>query len=230
MAAVSVGIIDGVPRLDLPYEEDVRAETDMNVVMTGDGQFVEVQGTAEGAPFDRAELDALLALAEKGCADLTRLQQEALGGRVTAGLVFLASPQRQEARGDAADPAPTHLPGIEVLGLDDVAPYDEPVEDQPTFEGNALLKARAGLAATGLPSLADDSGLCVDALNGMPGVLSARWSGPAQVRRRATTSCCSTSSPTSPTSAAARTSRCAVAFVPPRRRRGGRRRAGCAAG
>jgi XTP/dITP diphosphohydrolase len=71
-----------------------------------------------------------------------------------------------------------HVPGVEVLGLDDVAPYDEPVEDQPTFEGNALLKARAGLAATGLPSIADDSGLCVDALNGMPGVLSARWSGP----------------------------------------------------
>ncbi len=71
-----------------------------------------------------------------------------------------------------------HLTEVEVLGLDDVAPYDEPVEDQPTFEGNALLKARAGLAASGLPTLADDSGLCVDALNGMPGVLSARWSGP----------------------------------------------------
>jgi XTP/dITP diphosphohydrolase len=68
--------------------------------------------------------------------------------------------------------------GVRVLGLDDVTTYDEPVEDQPTFEGNALLKARAGLAATGLPTLADDSGLCVDALNGMPGVLSARWSGP----------------------------------------------------
>jgi XTP/dITP diphosphohydrolase len=68
--------------------------------------------------------------------------------------------------------------GIEVLGLDDVPPYDEPVEDQPTFEGNALLKARAGLEATGLPTVADDSGLCVDALNGMPGVLSARWAGP----------------------------------------------------
>ena len=73
---------------------------------------------------------------------------------------------------------------IEVLGLDDVPAYDEPVEDQPTFEGNALLKARAGLAATGLPSIADDSGLCVDALNGMPGVLSARWSGPPQSDRR----------------------------------------------
>ncbi|MDN4160364.1 RdgB/HAM1 family non-canonical purine NTP pyrophosphatase [Nocardioides abyssi] len=70
-----------------------------------------------------------------------------------------------------------HAPEVEVVGLDDVPAYDEPVEDQPTFEGNALLKARAGAAATGLPSLADDSGLCVDALNGMPGVLSARWSG-----------------------------------------------------
>jgi ribonuclease PH len=80
VAAVSVGIIDGVPRLDLPYEEDVRAETDMNVVMTGEGKFIEVQGTAEGVAFDRTELDALLALAEKGCADLTRLQRDALNG------------------------------------------------------------------------------------------------------------------------------------------------------
>jgi XTP/dITP diphosphohydrolase len=71
-----------------------------------------------------------------------------------------------------------HLGEVEVVGLDDVPDYDEPVEDEPTFTGNALLKARAGAAVTGLPSLADDSGLCVDALNGMPGVLSARWSGP----------------------------------------------------
>ena len=67
---------------------------------------------------------------------------------------------------------------VEVIGLDAVTPYDEPAEDRATFEGNALLKARTGLAATGLPTVADDSGLCVDALNGMPGVLSARWSGP----------------------------------------------------
>ena len=69
------------------------------------------------------------------------------------------------------------VPGIEVLGLDDVASFDEPAETEPTFEGNALIKARACFAATGLPSLADDSGISVDALNGMPGVLSARWSG-----------------------------------------------------
>jgi ribonuclease PH len=80
VAAVSVGIIDGEARLDLPYEEDVRAETDMNVVMTGEGAFVEVQGTAEGAPFDRAMLDSLLTLAEKGCSDLTAIQQQALAG------------------------------------------------------------------------------------------------------------------------------------------------------
>jgi XTP/dITP diphosphohydrolase len=77
-----------------------------------------------------------------------------------------------------------HVPDVEVLGLDDVTTYDEPVEDQPTFEGNALLKARAAVAATGLPSVADDSGLCVDALNGMPGVLSARWSGPPKSDQR----------------------------------------------
>ncbi|NBO08579.1 MAG: ribonuclease PH [Actinobacteria bacterium] len=78
VAAISVGIVDGVPRLDLCYEEDVRAETDMNVVCTGDGTFVEVQGTAEGAPFNRDLLNGLLDLAVAGCADLTRLQAAAL--------------------------------------------------------------------------------------------------------------------------------------------------------
>jgi ribonuclease PH len=78
VSAVSVGILDGEPRLDLEYVEDVAAETDMNVVCTGDGRFVEVQGTAEGEPFDRKLLDALLDLALGGCADLTRIQQAAL--------------------------------------------------------------------------------------------------------------------------------------------------------
>lgn len=80
VAAVSVGIIDGTPMLDLPYDEDSRAETDMNVVVTGRGGFVEVQGTAEGAPFDRAELDALLDLALAGCTDLATLQRATLAG------------------------------------------------------------------------------------------------------------------------------------------------------
>ena len=78
VAAVSVGIIDGEPRLDLHYDDDVRAETDMNVVMTGEGNFVEVQGTAEGEPFDRGLLDELLNLAAAGIADLTRQQKASL--------------------------------------------------------------------------------------------------------------------------------------------------------
>ncbi|MFZ4519421.1 MAG: ribonuclease PH [Microthrixaceae bacterium] len=78
LAAISVGIVDGVPCLDLPYVEDSRAETDMNVVMTGSGAFVEVQGTAEGAPFSRSELDELLGLAEQGIGRLCDLQREYL--------------------------------------------------------------------------------------------------------------------------------------------------------
>lgn len=86
VSAVSVGIIEGVPCLDLPYEEDVRAQTDMNVVMTGGGKFVEIQGTAEHATFDRAELDILLSLARKGNATLARMQKEALSAPAAEGL------------------------------------------------------------------------------------------------------------------------------------------------
>jgi ribonuclease PH len=78
VAAVSVGIVDGVPVLDLDYDEDFRASVDMNFVITGSGFFVEVQGTAEEAPFSSAELDALRDLALAGCRDLTILQRQAL--------------------------------------------------------------------------------------------------------------------------------------------------------
>ena len=76
VAAISVGVIDGTPMLDLEYSEDVRAEVDMNVVMTGDGRFVEVQGTAEGVAFTRSELDALLGLAETGIGEIVAAQLE----------------------------------------------------------------------------------------------------------------------------------------------------------
>jgi ribonuclease PH len=79
VAATSVGIIDGTPMLDLAYEEDSRAEVDMNVVQTGGGKFIEVQGTAETTPFDRAGLDALLALAEKGIRELVAHQRAIVG-------------------------------------------------------------------------------------------------------------------------------------------------------
>ncbi|MEV0277195.1 ribonuclease PH [Streptomyces sp. NPDC050610] len=82
VSAVSVGIVGGVPLLDLCYEEDVRADTDMNVVCTGDGRFVEIQGTAEAEPFDRAELNSLLDLAVAGCATLDAAQREALAAKL----------------------------------------------------------------------------------------------------------------------------------------------------
>ena len=78
VAAISVGVVDGTPMLDLAYVEDSAAGTDMNIVMSGDGRFVEVQGTAEGQPFDRGELDQLLDLGAAGCARLAELQREAL--------------------------------------------------------------------------------------------------------------------------------------------------------
>ncbi len=78
VAAVSVGVVEGTPMLDLCYSEDSAAGTDMNIVMSGDGRFVEVQGTAEGSPFDRDELNQLLDLGAAGCARLAELQQEAL--------------------------------------------------------------------------------------------------------------------------------------------------------
>jgi ribonuclease PH len=75
-AAVSVGVVDGTPVLDLPYVEDSRAEVDMNLVMTSEGRFVEVQGTAEGMAFTRGELDEMLGLGEKGIAEIVELQQQ----------------------------------------------------------------------------------------------------------------------------------------------------------
>ena len=79
VSAVSVGLIDSAPMLDLCYQEDVRAEVDMNVAMTGSGKFIEVQGTGEHALFDRSQLNDLLNLAEKGCQELTQIQKDALG-------------------------------------------------------------------------------------------------------------------------------------------------------
>ncbi|SDT28898.1 ribonuclease PH [Paenibacillaceae bacterium GAS479] len=89
LASTSVGVIDGEPRLDLHYEEDSRAKVDMNLVMTGSGKFVELQGTGEDEPFSREELNALLELGEKGIRDLIGIQKETLGAagaRIGTGL------------------------------------------------------------------------------------------------------------------------------------------------
>ncbi len=84
VAAISVGLVEGTPLLDLEYVEDAACDTDMNIVMTGNGGIVEVQGTAEGAPFSREQLDALLALGAKGIAELVELQRHALAEKVVA--------------------------------------------------------------------------------------------------------------------------------------------------
>ncbi len=83
VAATSVGVVGGMPMLDLAYEEDSRADVDMNIVKTGDGRFIEVQGTAEGAPFERQALDDLMALGDKGIQELVGLQRAIVGGVLT---------------------------------------------------------------------------------------------------------------------------------------------------
>jgi len=83
VAATSVGVVDGVPLLDLAYDEDSRAEVDMNIVKTGDGRFIEVQGTAEGPPFERRALDDLMELAEAGIRELVALQRSIIGNLVS---------------------------------------------------------------------------------------------------------------------------------------------------
>ena len=79
VAATSVGVVSGLPMLDLAYDEDSRADVDMNIVKTGDGRFIEVQGTAEGPPFERQALDDLMALADRGIRDLVALQRDVVG-------------------------------------------------------------------------------------------------------------------------------------------------------
>lgn len=106
VAAVSVGIVGGRPVLDLDYPEDSTAETDMNVVMTGDGRFVEVQGTAEGEPFDRDLLAQLLDLATKGCTDLTARQRAALAGEATGPEGVGGAPEVAEALAGMAQDEP----------------------------------------------------------------------------------------------------------------------------
>jgi ribonuclease PH len=196
VSAVSVGIVDGEPRLDLCYEEDVAAQTDMNVVCTASGDFVEIQGTAEQEPFSRDLLGQLLDLAVAGCGELTRLQHEALSlwpnewpflahpdvipmAAVAGKTVVLATRNAAKLRElarilGAEDPGGTQ---VKLVDLDEFPGAPDVPETGATFEENALLKARAIASYTGLPAVADDSGLCVDALSGMPGVLSARWAG-----------------------------------------------------
>lgn len=178
VAAVSVGVVQGEPTLDLCYAQDSQADVDMNVVMDGVGNYIEVQGTGEGAVFGRDALDTLLDLASDGVAQLCQAQRAALGDAARwiapdVPRLLLATHNAHKTR---------ELRGI-LAGVYDVVSLDEAGitldvdETGATFAENAALKAGAIAKLTGVPALADDSGLVVDALNGAPGVLSARYAG-----------------------------------------------------
>ena len=184
VAAVSVGVVDGLPLLDLAYAEDVRAETDMNVVTTGDGQFVEVQGTAEGAPFDRPLLDSLLDLAVAGCARAHR----AAGGRAQpSGRRSMTGPTRPRLVLATRNPHKVveldrilddAALDVELVGVDELRGRPRRRRDR-----RDLRRERAAQGARGRggdrPARRRRRLRAVPSTRwaGMPGVLSARWSG-----------------------------------------------------
>ena len=177
VAAISCGVVDDTPCLDLCYQEDSRAQVDMNLVMNEKGEFIELQGTGEGRAFTPEELSALMDYGKKGIASLQKAQREALGERASRIApkppLVVASGNEHKLRelqhifGDYYTVVSMHAAGF----------YGDIDENADTFAGNAAIKAEAVCAATGLPTLADDSGLTVDALDGEPGVLSARYAG-----------------------------------------------------
>ncbi len=171
LAATSVGIWREQPVLDLCYEEDANALVDMNVVMTEAGRFIELQGTGEERPFSRDEMDKMIAYAEKGIFELIALQKESLG--IREAIVASGNAHKIREIEEILSHFSFHLKSMSEVGLGGL----EIVEDGDTFEENSLIKARAVHARTGGTAIADDSGLMVTALDGAPGVYSARFSG-----------------------------------------------------
>ena len=177
VAAISCGVVGDTPCLDLCYAEDSGAQVDMNLVMNEDGGLIEVQGTGEGRAYTREEMNTLMDYGERGIRELMDAQRAALGDRmrhIAPKPLLLAATgnahKLKELRGIFADYY-TILP----MGA---AGFSGPIEENAsTFAGNAVIKAEAVCAATGLPAIADDSGLTVEALDGEPGVYSARYAG-----------------------------------------------------
>ena len=177
VAAISAGIIDQIPCLDLCYQEDSRAQVDMNFVMNERGEMIELQGTGEGRAFSRAELDQLLAYGEKGIRELLAAQRQALGDRarhLCAKPVLLAATGNAHKLKELQEIFADHYT---ILPMSAAGFTEDIAEDGKTFAENAVIKAEAVCAATGLPAIADDSGLEVTALGGEPGVYSARYAG-----------------------------------------------------
>ena len=177
VAAISAGVIDDMPCLDLCYQEDSHAQVDMNFVMNEKGEFIELQGTGEGRAFTKQELDTIMDYGAKGIRELMEAQREALGERAAhiapKPLLLVATGNEhklrelQEMFKDYYTLAPMTAAGF-------FGPIEE---DASTFAGNAAIKAEAVSEATGYPAIGDDSGLEVEALDGEPGVMSARYAG-----------------------------------------------------
>ena len=177
VAAISAGIVGDIPMLDLCYTEDSSAQTDMNIVMNSKGEFIELQGTGEGRAFTAREMEALLSYGRSGIRQLMRGQRAALEN---CGAYLLPLPRLVVASGNAhkLKELSRMFRGVcELVGMKDAGVDGDIEENGATFEENAVIKAEAVAKATGLPALADDSGLSVDALNGAPGIFSARYAG-----------------------------------------------------
>lgn len=203
VSAVSVGIVENEYILDLCFKEDSNAHVDMNVVMTGGGEFIEIQSTGEEKPFNRVQFDNLLKLAEKGCKEIIEFQKVTLGEDIINKILGIENKPKPKKEKIKHDNTPYMNDGklefviassnkhkikeineilsqhnIKLLSLEDVGLAGIEIEETgTTFEENALIKAREIMKLTGKIALADDSGLMVDALNGAPGVYSARYSG-----------------------------------------------------
>lgn len=187
VAAISAGIVEDIPLLDLCYEEDSNAIADMNIVMNDKGEFIELGLTGEKRPIKAKEFTEILRIGTKGIKELIGLQREVLGIKSFKSIkkeekeIINNEEKRQviiaSANEHKLSEIKSILTGYDVISMEEAGFYDDIEEDADTFEGNALLKARAIYEKTGSVVVGDDSGLMVDYLNGGPGVYSARYAG-----------------------------------------------------
>ena len=182
VSAISVGIVDDQCLLDICYEEDSHAQVDMNIIMTDKCEFVEVQGTGEERPFSRKDLNKLLELGEKGNKELIKIQRKALGEIADEILgmeygddivISTGNAHKLEEIGAILKDLDYNIHSLKDVNLDNL----EIEEKGKTFEHNALIKARTVAKLTNMITIADDSGLEVDALGKKPGIYSSRYAG-----------------------------------------------------